>query len=478
VPLGRYHVKTVELTTLERQLLKALTRTPDLLSARQEAQMRWALALGRVCLLRAPSGQDIELADELESYRLFLTTRLKEVLPSSGQVDAARLRHHMPTIAQRLAHARARLLEHHAQDFGAEDLDQELRFRKVALALGGGGGSGFAHLGIFLLLHELGIVPELIVGASMGSLLGLFRALSRTFSPNALLHTVPRSFDWNNILSPFTGAHRFGFPGLFYLHLMRPSAEALESLTGFPRIPRLSELPIRLELVTTGVRTGFPHKDEVERELAQAHDASLTPFALRRRFQFLVRTARNLASDARFLKEIVFGATEETRNFNAVEAVGFSCSVPGLFCYDVLHDDPDTVGTLEDLSRRHSLWRFTDGGVVNNVPARVAWESVMRGNLKTRNVFVLGSDVFAPINSPANIFFTPIQQIVRNNVLSNRPYSNFTHTFSDPPSPINLLPGWKRMQAMADAAREELNPVAPLLRRALATLPPFAEIAP
>ncbi len=165
-------------------------------------------------------------------------------------------------------------------------------------------------------------------------------------------------------------------------------------------------------------------------------------------------------------------------DFNVVEAVGFSCSVPGLFCYDVFHDDPHTIAVLEGLIKQHRLWRLADGGVVNNVPCRAAWESVMRGNLGTRNVFIFAGDVFAPNNTALNLLFTPIQQIARTNVIGDRPFADYMKTFVDPPSPITLLPSWRKIRAIAKRARKELEPQTPMLKLAMTPLPPFSQIAP
>ena len=43
---------------------------------------------------------------------------------------------------------------------------------KLGLALSGGGAKGFAHLGVFKLLEECGLMPDVIVGTSVGSLMG------------------------------------------------------------------------------------------------------------------------------------------------------------------------------------------------------------------------------------------------------------------------------------------------------------------
>ena len=43
---------------------------------------------------------------------------------------------------------------------------------RLILVLGGGGPRGFAHIGVLKVLERAGIVPDLIVGSSMGSLIG------------------------------------------------------------------------------------------------------------------------------------------------------------------------------------------------------------------------------------------------------------------------------------------------------------------
>ena len=47
---------------------------------------------------------------------------------------------------------------------------------KIALALGGGAARGFAHIGVIKALEEQGIVPDIIVGTSAGSLVGALYA--------------------------------------------------------------------------------------------------------------------------------------------------------------------------------------------------------------------------------------------------------------------------------------------------------------
>lgn len=47
---------------------------------------------------------------------------------------------------------------------------------RIALVLGSGGPRGYAHLGVLRVLEEAGIVPDLVVGSSVGALIGAFWA--------------------------------------------------------------------------------------------------------------------------------------------------------------------------------------------------------------------------------------------------------------------------------------------------------------
>lgn len=52
--------------------------------------------------------------------------------------------------------------------------------KKLALVLGGGAAKGYAHIGVLKILEKNGIVPDLIVGTSMGALVGGLFAMGKT----------------------------------------------------------------------------------------------------------------------------------------------------------------------------------------------------------------------------------------------------------------------------------------------------------
>jgi len=55
-----------------------------------------------------------------------------------------------------------------------------MQTKKIGLALGGGGARGLAHLGVIRVLYEHGIKPDLIVGTSIGAIIGAMLASAGT----------------------------------------------------------------------------------------------------------------------------------------------------------------------------------------------------------------------------------------------------------------------------------------------------------
>ena len=54
------------------------------------------------------------------------------------------------------------------------------RTGKVALVLGGGGCRGYGHIGVLRVLEKHGLKPDLVVGSSVGALVGAFYAAGKS----------------------------------------------------------------------------------------------------------------------------------------------------------------------------------------------------------------------------------------------------------------------------------------------------------
>lgn len=452
-------------------MIRLVVHRPGVLNAQHEALFRYAAVLARQHTLRTPEGVDIPIADELESLRRWMIEAVVEHLPGQDKANVEALRELAPILAIRLERSRSSLLQNHVNDFGPEHLDDEIRFKKLVFVLGGGGGSGLMHLGLFSLFNELGHVPELIVGSSMGAMMGTLRAIDREYDPIATALALPRELSYNSIFKPYTGYSRFGFPGAFHMNLLRLAREVFHKLIGHSTL-RFDELPIKLQVVATGIRSGF--QIDEERYASAAKNDDINPSTLRKTLGLFFKAVRQLSNNPRLLTQVVFGKEEGTERFPVIEAVGFSCAVPGLLHYDVYHDDPETIGPLESIFERQNILRLCDGGIVNNVPSQVAWDSVQQGALGSRNAFIIAADVFAPISSSSNLIWMPIQQIARGNVLNNRPYADYHKTFLRAPSPLQIIINkYSRLKTIVQSARDELDEDKPLIQRALTPLPPY-----
>ena len=68
---------------------------------------------------------------------------------------------------------------------------------KVALVLSGGGAKGIAHIPLLQTLDSLGIVPDIIIGTSMGGVVGGFYAIG--YSGDSISY-IAQTANWNELL--------------------------------------------------------------------------------------------------------------------------------------------------------------------------------------------------------------------------------------------------------------------------------------
>ena len=71
--------------------------------------------------------------------------------------------------------------------------------QKTALVLSGGGARGFAHIGVIRALEEVGFYPDLIVGTSMGAVIGALYACGNT--PDEIERYM-KGTKWTKLFSP------------------------------------------------------------------------------------------------------------------------------------------------------------------------------------------------------------------------------------------------------------------------------------
>ncbi len=117
---------------------------------------------------------------------------------------------------------------------------------KIGLALSGGGAKGFAHLGVFKLLEESGLKPEIISGTSAGSLMGVLFADG--YSAEEIKNMfIGREFsEFAQLQIPKSGLFNYDrFQDFLRRHL---------------RTKRIEDLPIPTVIVATDLDRGCSHE--------------------------------------------------------------------------------------------------------------------------------------------------------------------------------------------------------------------------
>lgn len=479
--LTTYFSQRQPLRAAERELVRRWVKRPSLLKRHELDALRYAIAVAQLGTVRARN-REVDVFEDVAPYRHWLIEQLAYFVQPGGEdrVDWRGVRQLLPAVCGRVRAVRGHVLERGL--LSMDRFEREVTHKQLVLVLGGGGGSGYAHLGALAFVDDLGLTPNLIVGASMGALIGLFRSERREFDPVTTALALPRPSEWSRVFSPYRGTSSFGFPGTIELKARTIGTEIFERLIG-RTIPRVTDLAIPYRAVVTGLRTGIGLAlSDVERRIERSRRSGRTG-RVNRNLSLFFGTVKKMLENPRLLEEIVFGGDEGLRDVNAVDAMGFSCAVPGIIHYDVHEPDDPTAVQLRELFAERRIFRLTDGGIVSNVPARVAYETVARGDLGYRNAFFLAFDAFAPVFNK-NAAFIPVQQLVRRSVLVNRPYCDHLVTLRQPPPPFQLLQSLDTLQRVMSRTRRQLEserafvdamtrpiPRWPLLERAL-DMPP------
>jgi predicted acylesterase/phospholipase RssA len=470
--LTRRHATLAPLDHYELKLVRLVLSHPGAVHPRDESALRYALALARLVVLRLSSGADFDVEELTASLRDHVHGILAPIF-AQKPVDPAAIARAIGPISQAARATRARVVVALAPHLAAADLERELTHRALVLACGGGGGSGYGHLGAFALLESAGLRPQLMAGASMGAIMALFRARSARFE----LSQVPKimgELEHRRIFRPFRGENRYTLPSPVRLAL-RDGIGPYFEYDGVPM--RLRDLQVPLLVTLAGIRS-----DVLQQPLAQYQSlarrlnerAAQGPQGTLALIRSMFSAAAELIRFPDLLRNVVLGATDATREFDVVDAVGFSSCVPGALHFDFARNAPAEVERLEALMADQNLLRLTDGGVADNVPARTAWRAVQRGMIGTRNVFILALDGFSPrLSTP---LWLPLQRIAQENVKLSIPYAHHYHPFRRTLSPLDLLPRAPAVMRIVESAKAEMIGDLPFIQRMMEPLPGVAAL--
>ena len=217
--------------------------------------------------------------------------------------------------------------ETRAETLAVDSIDDILKAKprpKIALVLSGGGARGFAHIGVLRVLKELRVPVDIVVGTSMGAVLGGAYAAGRNVEE---LAQIVSTTSWDNVLAD------------------RPARDVLD----FRRREEDVLLPSRIEFAVTKSGAALPPAAAGNAALEQAL-TRLLPNGLRDDpVNTLPLPFRSVASD------LVTGELVELSDTPLFLTLRASLAVPGVFA-------PVRVN--------HRL--VVDGGLVRNLPIDMA----------------------------------------------------------------------------------------------------------
>ncbi|MFN7133116.1 MAG: patatin-like phospholipase family protein [Myxococcales bacterium] len=347
-------------------------------------------------------------------------------------------------------------------------VDREIRHKALVVAAGGGGGSGYIYLGAFAELERWGFRPSLLAGTSMGSILGLFRAVVEKFD-HGLTLAVLRNLSWSKLFRLISMKSRYGLPAALRLHLRDGIGHHFQNERGLPL--SLKDLPIPTIITVSGIRRGALPRPVSYYENLLGPDLRPTPWEVKRKVASVIDAYAELTERPGRLETVYLGLDEGTSEFDAIDAAGFSSALPGVIHYDLMHQDPRMSDLLDTLFHQRDIFRLVDGGLVDNVPAQAAWRAVQRGTIGTRNAFVLALDGFSPkLSTP---MWLPLQRIVAAKIQESLSFAHHYVPFARQLSPLELVPNVRSALAVLERGRHEMLEQMPFISRMLKPLPAF-----
>jgi hypothetical protein len=452
---------------IETRLVALHVQSPERFEANELLTLRHALSLARITKI-STGERTLDLSDLTASFRSEIFRRLNWVVTERGPVSSALLRPHLHELPRRSMAAYRTLVGALGAHAPREVLDRELSQKALALVLGGGGAPTYVYLGVFEALRKHNLVPQLLSGTSMGALLALFRSHLPSFDQLTGLSVV-RSLAWTKLFRAVSTESRYGIPAALRLTLRAGIGQWFGvDQHGSNRLP-LSALPIKTLINITAVRAG-----RLPRPLAFYQ--SLGAPEVDTGIKFNLAPQWMLALSEFFLRpdiitSITLGLDNDTAQFDALDAAGFSSALPGIIHYDVLRDDSHMHGLLAELMRKRRVTRFIDGGLTSNLPARAAARAIRTGAIGTRNAFILALNAFAPRWTTP--LWLPLQSLAASNVAKDKPSAHLAVDFSRTLSPLSIIPSVAELLRAHQWGQDTIERHLPFIRKMLEPLAPF-----
>ena len=437
------------LQRMENRLVRHQLSAPDVLSVDELRKLRYILNFARLADFEpgaaGPGGTrgrgDVSVGAEIAPWRSRVADTLYGPLREEPDpITALRAaREALTGLAADQDDQRRVLIERHGDDFSPAELDAEVGYKQLVTVLGGGGGAGFAYIGGMQRLLEAGQVPDYMIGASMGSILGSLVARALPVPIEEYIAWA-KTVSYRAILGSERLRRRHGLAGMFALRFDQFAHTMLSREDG--RRMRMSDLAIPFDIVVAGVhnqpysalpsRFRRPALSALQLRSLPFRPIGIGPLVGARMWQVAAFI------DLRVVKPIIIGDDDPARDFDVVDAASFSSAIPGVLHHET--NDPRMIPMLDELFEEKDIGALVDGGAASNVPIELAWKRIRDGRLGTRNACYLAFDCFHPQWDPRHLWLVPITQAMQLQMVRNLPYADHLVRFEPTLSPVNLAP--------------------------------------
>ena len=471
---------------LERAWLRDRATSKEILDDHVRSTYGYALRLATLKSVPTPDGQQIPVSSALDDFRRELGEDLYNLavqkpafsteaengtgtLAWTGKWRRSDIVDNYPRIAGLLSHAITLISSQHPE-IQRPALESMLRQKRLILALGGGGGTGYVHLCLFQWLEELNLTPALITGTSIGSLLGYLRAMQSSYDAAMTTLKLPGLWRLTRSLHPSFDNGDHGLMGMWHLDFNYVVEGMLQSL-GYQTTPLFRELKIPFACVSTGIirRDDITMSVEYQPE-SHAIWSRLSRLSWKNALAHGAQIA-TLVTSSHATREVVFGLDDLTSTMPVTDAVAFSSLIPGLLHYKVPRNHYRSHEILNTIFKRDNIYRLTDGGLVSNVPVRAAVRAIESGKYGHENVYILGLDVFAP--QPRDGIFYLLEQITNANANTDAKYADAFFRPKDLLSPANMAPTLTHLRWLNLRFRKAFQDEMKIIQYAMTPLKPF-----
>lgn len=378
-----------------------------------------------------------------------------------------------PAMARTLGLALDGLCQRHP-DLDKHALDQALSRKSLALALGGGGGTGFVHQALFQLLETHHITPVIMTGTSMGALMGFFRAIQKDYDAALSVLHMPSWLTLVRHVAPCMGQTRHGLPSFCRFHFSR-LLDAVMPHFGWTEIPHFSELRIPFASVTSGIQ----RDNKVVETIASGRSGlfsslfQMTHLTWKAACGHAAQIAHALTA-ADSVRELTLGFDPLTADLVASDGIAFSALVPGVINYEIPSDHVQSRRIMDTVFERDRLYRCVDGGLTSNVPVRPLRREIDTLRLGHTNVHVVGLDVFAPQIKDG--FFYPLEQMANTNADLDAHAADAFVRLEHLLSPMNLSPTMNQFRWLNQHFAQEFQTELDVIRYVTKPLRPLAAL--